>query len=149
MICCNERYPLLLKCFICFLRCISKARGCGDRTKKPPIFHIIPYLLRVTLKLHANCQISGRLSKRKRGVIYNKEGYILPLNYSITFLRYIHMVSGPTDSIYKHIMCQTVIFLSKLIRAAASAGQASVAVVAAGRAATPAAAAAAALCAAA
>jgi len=67
MICYEERYPLLLKWFIIFLRYTSKVGGASDSIYKPLIVHVMPFLPRLTLKLHAKYQIWGTLSARKLG----------------------------------------------------------------------------------
>ena len=57
MLCYEERQPLLLKCFIFFLRCISMVRGAFNIINKPLLDHTMSFLPRVALKLHTKCQI--------------------------------------------------------------------------------------------
>ena len=49
---CKERYPLLLKCFIALLRCMSKMGGASDSIFEPLMVQTVSFLLRSTLKLH-------------------------------------------------------------------------------------------------
>ncbi len=44
MLCYNERYTLLLKCFITYLSCIRKVRGACDNIHRPLMGHIVPFL---------------------------------------------------------------------------------------------------------
>ena len=66
---CKERHPLLLKCFITFLRCIRKMGGAYDSIYKFLIDHIVSFLSRPTLKLHTkyNTRFGVPSLHRKRG----------------------------------------------------------------------------------
>ena len=65
--CCKERLPLLLKYFITFFRRIHLVGGASISIYKTLMVHIMFFLLKITLKCHAKCKISGTLSAQKRG----------------------------------------------------------------------------------
>ena len=67
MLCYEGRQPLLLKCFIFFLRCISTVRGAFNIINKPPLDHIMSFLPRGALKLHTKCQILVTISAQEMG----------------------------------------------------------------------------------
>ena len=51
---CMERHPLLMKCFKTFFRCIRKVGRASNTILQPLMGHIMPFQLRLTLKLHIN-----------------------------------------------------------------------------------------------
>ena len=70
MICYKGRHTLLLKWSISFIGCIRKVRGAAVNIYKALIVHIMPFLQRLTLKLHTTCQIWGTLLSSRRMVCY-------------------------------------------------------------------------------
>ena len=49
MLCSKERYPLLLKCFITFIRCMRKTGGAPDSICRTLLVHTVSFLPRMTL----------------------------------------------------------------------------------------------------
>ena len=66
MLCYNERYPLLLGCFISLLIWIRKLTGASASIYKPLMVHIMSFLPRSFLKLRTKkCKILGTLSAQE------------------------------------------------------------------------------------
>ena len=52
LMCCNERHPLLLGCFITLLGCIRMIRGASEYICKQITVYIIPFLPKTTNKFN-------------------------------------------------------------------------------------------------
>jgi len=53
MMFCKEMHPLLLECFITFLRCVRMTGRAFDDICMTLMVHITSFLLKITLKFHA------------------------------------------------------------------------------------------------
>jgi len=88
MLCCKERHPLLLDCFITLLWYIKIIIGDSDSKHKPLMVHIMTYLSKITPKFHAKYLILGTLSAWELGCcgirrdIYCFLGVSKPLFYT-------------------------------------------------------------------
>ena len=67
MLCCKERHPLLLECFITFLRCIIMIGRASDIIKKLLMVYTVSFLHKITLKSDAKYQFLGNLSTQEMG----------------------------------------------------------------------------------
>ena len=65
--CCKERHPLLLKCFITFLRCIWMAGQASDSICRPIMVHRVSFMSKTNLKFHTKFQIWGTLPAQEMG----------------------------------------------------------------------------------
>ena len=63
----EERHSSLMRWFIAFLICIRKVRGASNSTYKPIMVHIVPLLLRMTLKFHAKLPNLGYHTSKEMG----------------------------------------------------------------------------------
>ena len=65
----EERPSSLMRWFIAFLICIMKVRGAYDSIYKPHMLmvHIVPLLLRMTLKFHAKLPNLGYHTSKEMG----------------------------------------------------------------------------------
>ena len=61
LLCYKERYLLLMKCFIPFLRCVKMVERASGSIYEPLMVHIVSFLAATNLKFHAKFQISGTL----------------------------------------------------------------------------------------
>ena len=64
-LCYKERYPLLMKCFITFLRCIKMAERASDSIYEPLMVHNVSFLPTTFLKFYTKFQFSGNLSANR------------------------------------------------------------------------------------
>ncbi len=62
MLCYNERYTLLLDCFISLLMWIRKLTGASASIYKPLMVHIMSFVPKTTSKIHEIYQNSGSFS---------------------------------------------------------------------------------------
>ena len=86
MLCYDERHPLLMKCFITFLRCISKAGRAYGIITLPLIVHTLLFLSRSNLKLHTKYQILGTVSiSTESGMLWCQDRHPLLLKYLTIF----------------------------------------------------------------
>ena len=114
MLCSKERYPLLSKCFITFIRCMRKPGGAPDSICKRLLVHTVSFLPRMTLPYFIqNARFYYPLSTGKR-MLCSKERYPLLLKCFITFLRWISNTWGAPGSICEPLLVQTVPFLSRM-----------------------------------
>ena len=67
MMCCKERHPLLLECFIPFFRGIRMIRKASGSIYKPVMVNSVPLLTKATLKFHVKYQLLGPLSEQEMG----------------------------------------------------------------------------------
>ena len=61
ILCCNYKHPLLLKCYIVFLRCIRIIGWASNSIYKPLMVHTVSFLPKTNFKFHAKYQILGTL----------------------------------------------------------------------------------------
>ena len=61
LLCYRERYLLLIKCFITFLRCVKMAERASGIIYEPIMVHNVSFLPTTNLKFHAKFQFSGTL----------------------------------------------------------------------------------------
>ena len=57
ILCCHNRYTLLLKCLETFIGCIIRIRGATHSIYKPQLVCTMSFLPRLTLKIHTKHQI--------------------------------------------------------------------------------------------
>ena len=112
-----ERYPLLLKWSIAFLRCIWKMGWTFCSIYQPLIYNTVLFLMILTLKLCIKYLIWGTLPvpAHEMGVPCDEVRHPLLLKWFITFLWCISKVWGASDSIYKPLIVHIVSFLLMLI----------------------------------
>ena len=67
MIYCEERFPLLMKCFITFLRYIRRVTGASGIIYDHIVIHNMSFLVMPALKFHTKCQMWGTLFAHKMG----------------------------------------------------------------------------------
>ena len=53
LLCCNERYLLLMKCFITILRCVKMVERAFDNIYEPLVVQNVPFLPTTNLKFHS------------------------------------------------------------------------------------------------
>ena len=110
----RERYPLFLKC----LQYYSEAGGSIGEAYDSIYRHISTHTmlcpLRLTLKVHTKYGILDTPISIENEVWSYMERHPLLLEYSITFLRYISEMEGPSDSIHTPLMARTLPFLPML-----------------------------------
>ena len=76
-------------------------------------FHIIIFLQKANLKIHAIYQILDTLSAQNMMRWY-KERYQLLLGYFTTFCTYLRMIREASSSIYKPLMVHMMLFLPNI-----------------------------------
>ena len=64
LLCYKERYLLLMKCFMTFLRCIKMVERSSDIIYEPLMVHNVLFLPTMNLKFHAKWQSLGTLSAK-------------------------------------------------------------------------------------
>ena len=112
---CKEMHPLLLECFITFLRCVRMTGRAFDDICMTLMVHITSFLLKITLKFHAkNNRFWAHSQHRKWDGILQVETQSLLLECFITILRCIRMVGAASDSLYNLTMAHTVSFLPNI-----------------------------------
>ena len=115
MLCQKERYPLLLKCFIPFLRYTRKVGSLLDSIYKPIVVHAMSFLPRSTLKLQSKCQIWGTLSSQGVGCFAARRyTYPLLLKCFVPFLICIKNMEETPVSICNSLIDYIALFLSML-----------------------------------
>ena len=62
MLCCKERDPLLLECFVAFLRCLEMVIGCSESIYQLIMVYIVSFLSKIAFKFHVKCQNTDTLS---------------------------------------------------------------------------------------
>ena len=110
---CKEIHPLLLGCFITFLTCIEGITGDPDSINEHLMSNTMSLLQKMSLNYHAKYRIMGTLSAQRMDWCTVKEIHPLLLECFITFLRCIKGITDDSDSIYKHLIANTMSFLSK------------------------------------
>ena len=111
MMCCNERYKLLLEYFITFpthvrmLERVSNSiyKACHGQ-------HCVVATKNYTQNSFKSSDF-GLTLRTGNGMLYYNEGYSLLLKCSITFIRCIRFIGRDSDSIYKPAVANTVLFL--------------------------------------
>ena len=110
---CKKRHPLLLECFILFLKCIRMNQWVLDSICNPLMVHTVSFWpthrpqiswKMLDLRHHINMG-SGMLPCKKR--------HWLLLGCFVTVLKCMRMIRGALDSMYKSLMAHKVIFLLK------------------------------------
>ena len=95
-----------------FLQWIIIVREASYSIHRVSRFHIIVFLQKAHLKIHAIYQILDTLSAQNMMRWY-KERYQLLLGYFTTFCTYLRMIREASSSIYKPLMVHTMSFLPK------------------------------------
>ena len=113
MLCYNEGHLLLLEYFITFFNCIRMIGGAQDSILEHLMLHIMMILLKTTHKFHTKSQISGTLSAQKKHMPCCNKRHTLLLDCFIIFNRFIRMIVGAWNSIYKSLIIYIVSFLQK------------------------------------
>ena len=74
LLCCKERYSLLMKCFITFLRCMKMVERASDSIYEPLKVHILVLFLPITnLKFHAKSSLRVPSQQRKCDAVLQGE----------------------------------------------------------------------------
>ena len=62
MLCYKERDPLLLECFIAFLRCLEMVIGCSESIYQHIMVYIVSFLSKTAFTFLVKCQNTDTLS---------------------------------------------------------------------------------------
>ena len=111
----NERCPLLLKYFMIFLKCIRKVRGASESIYKPFMGHIVPLMLRPTLKLLNKIPDLGYPTLSQQIMGWSTAEIDIHCSWSISYpaFSYILKVGWASGSIFEPLIVHMVPFLSK------------------------------------
>ena len=115
--CGMERHPLPLEYFITFPRYIRMIGRASDSIHNTVIVNIVNIVLLLpNIPSQISCKIStnGLNLCTCNGMMYSNERHPLLLECFITFPGYIRVIGGASDSIYKHIMVNTISLLPKI-----------------------------------
>jgi len=110
---CNERHPLLLECFISFLRCIRMIIGASDSIYKASHCpHHVISTKRKPSNFMQNIRFRHPFSTVSWLMCCNESHHSL-FECFITFLRCIRTIIGASGSTYQYPIAQTKSFLPK------------------------------------
>ena len=107
ILCCNERHPLLLKCFVTFLRCIRRVGKATDGIYEPLKSHHV-------ISAKTNSQSAYKIPdlrhplSRRNGMLWYNERHALLLKCFITFLWCMRRMGRASESIYEPIIVHIV-----------------------------------------
>ena len=103
----------MLECFITFLKYNIMMTGRASGRINKPLMVSTYCIISTKFCTQISCKISdvGHLLHTQNGMLCHKERYILLLECIITFLRYVTMIRGASDSIDKPLMVHNVSFL--------------------------------------
>ena len=106
VLCCTERHPLLLECFITFPCYVRGIEGTSDSIYKPLSIHIVSLLPITNPKFHAKHPILGATHHLsiENGMMCYKERCSLLAECVITLLTCVRMIGGDSDSMRKPVM---------------------------------------------
>ena len=111
----KESHTLLLKCFMVFPTCIEMIEGASDSIYKSLMAYMVPFLPKLSLKLHTKCQILDTLSAGGCVILWHKGRHPLLVKCFVTFYRCIMKKDGAFNSIYGPLVVHTVPFLPRMI----------------------------------
>ena len=113
MLGCKAIHPLLIECFITFIRCIGIFTGAPD--SKNQACYAQPCVVSTKNNSQFSCKISefGHPLSNENVILRCKEIHPLLLVCFITFIRCLGRIAGASDSIYRHFMLNLVSFLPK------------------------------------
>ncbi len=114
MMCNMERHPLPLEYFITFPRYIRMLGRASDSIHNTIIVNIVLLLPNIPSQISCKISPNGPNLCTCNGMMYGNERHTLLLKCFTTFPGYIRMIGGASDSIYKHIMVNTISLLPKI-----------------------------------